>query len=48
LWLFVLVSVWFVVNAFITQPTPSLMALAIIASGVPAYLLWRKPGPVQN
>jgi APA family basic amino acid/polyamine antiporter len=48
LWLFVLVSVWFVANAFITQPVPSLMALAIIATGIPAYLLWRKPLPVRD
>ena len=39
LWLFILVSAWFVVNAFFTQPVPSLMALAIIATGIPAYRL---------
>lgn len=45
LWFFLLVSVWFVVNAFATQPGPSLMALAIVATGIPAYLIWRKaPG----
>ncbi len=42
LWAFMLVSVWFVVNAFMTQPVPSLMALAIVATGIPAYLIWRK------
>ena len=41
LWLFVAVSVWFIVNAFVTQPLPSLMALAIVASGVIAYGFWR-------
>jgi hypothetical protein len=44
LWLFILVSAWFVVNAFFTQPVPSLMALAIIATGIPAYRLCRKRG----
>jgi len=42
LWLFVIVSVWFMVNAFITQPLPSLMALVIVATGVAAYPIWRK------
>ena len=37
LWLFVVVSVWFMVNAAVTQPGPSLMTLAIVASGVVAY-----------
>jgi APA family basic amino acid/polyamine antiporter len=39
--LFQLVSVWFVVNAFVTQPVPSLAALAIVATGIPMYLIWR-------
>jgi APA family basic amino acid/polyamine antiporter len=41
LWLFVAVSVWFMVNAFATQPWPSLMAFAIVATGVVAYRIWR-------
>lgn len=41
LWLFVLVSVGFVANAFVTQPRPSLMALLIIATGIPTYFGWR-------
>jgi APA family basic amino acid/polyamine antiporter len=40
---FMLVSVWFVVNAFVTAPGPSFTGLAIIAAGIPMYLLWRKP-----
>jgi basic amino acid/polyamine antiporter, APA family len=43
LWLFVMVSVWFIANAFITQPRPSLMALVIVATGVAAYHIWAKP-----
>jgi APA family basic amino acid/polyamine antiporter len=40
---FMLVSAWFVVNALATTPGPSFMALGIIATGIPMYLLWRKP-----
>jgi basic amino acid/polyamine antiporter, APA family len=43
MWLFVAVSVWFMVNAFVTQPRPSLMAIGIIAAGVAAYRIWAKP-----
>ena len=42
LWLFILVSVWFIANALCTQLVPSLMALVIILTGVPAYLLFRR------
>ena len=45
LWTFVIVSIWFIVNAFVTQPAPSFMALAIVASGIIAYRFWRfEPG----
>ena len=44
LWLFVAVSVWFIVNAFITQPRPSLMALVIVATGIVAYRVWERTG----
>ncbi len=42
LWCFVAVSAWFVVNAFLTQALPSLMAFAIVASGILAYQVWRR------
>lgn len=47
LWLFVGVSVWFVMDAFLAQPWPSFMAFVIIATGVLAYWIWRKAAPVQ-
>jgi APA family basic amino acid/polyamine antiporter len=42
LWIFVAVSVWFMINSFATQPAPSLLAFVIVASGIVAYWLWRK------
>lgn len=47
MWLFVGVSTWFVMDAFLAQPRPSFMAFAIIASGVLAYWIWQKAVPVQ-
>jgi APA family basic amino acid/polyamine antiporter len=41
LWLFVAVSLWFMADALVTQPGPSLMAAAIVAAGVVAYGIWR-------
>ena len=41
LWLFVVVSLWFMADALVTQPGPSLMAAAIVAAGVVAYGIWR-------
>lgn len=42
LWSFVVVSVWFIVNAFRSQPQSSIMALVVIAAGVGAYRIWKK------
>jgi APA family basic amino acid/polyamine antiporter len=42
LWVFVCVSIWFIMNSWVTQPLPSLMALAIIGGGIVAYWVWRK------
>ncbi|MFB3923244.1 MAG: APC family permease [Terriglobia bacterium] len=45
LWLFVVVSIWFMVDAFVTQPGPSFMAFIIIATGILAYWIWHKLTP---
>jgi basic amino acid/polyamine antiporter, APA family len=39
--IFVAVATWFVANTLISRPGPSLIGLAMIASGVPAYYAWR-------
>lgn len=42
LWLFIAVSVWFLIDALVNQPKVSLVALALAAAGIPAYFLWRR------
>jgi APA family basic amino acid/polyamine antiporter len=42
------VSIWFVVNSFVTQPVPSFCALGIAAIGVPAYVIWRKTANIST
>ncbi len=42
LWLFIAVSIWFMIDALVNQPKPSLTALAIAAAGIPFYLVWRR------
>jgi len=41
MWAFVIVSVWYMVDALVNQPAPSLIALALAAAGIPFYLYWR-------
>jgi APA family basic amino acid/polyamine antiporter len=41
LWLFVIVSIWYMLDALVNQPKTSLIALAISAVGIPFYYLWR-------
>ncbi|MEO8131336.1 MAG: amino acid permease [Bryobacteraceae bacterium] len=45
---FLIVSVWFMADALITQPKPSLMAIAIAAAGVPFYMIWRGNSPASQ
>jgi basic amino acid/polyamine antiporter, APA family len=52
LYLFLLVSIWFILDAMVNQPIPSLMALFIAAAGIPFYFFWRRssklnPGLLQ-
>jgi basic amino acid/polyamine antiporter, APA family len=42
LWLFVLVSIWFLIDALVNQPKTSLIALGIAAAGIPFYFIWRR------
>ena len=41
--LFVIAAVAFVVNSAVERPGPTLTAFGLIALGVPAYFVWRKP-----
>jgi APA family basic amino acid/polyamine antiporter len=45
---FVAVSIWFILNSFVTQPVPSCWALVIAGSGIPAYCIWRKAAKVSG
>lgn len=45
-WAFVCVSVWFILNALIMTPRPSLAAFGMIAIGAVAYRIWRKSAPI--
>lgn len=42
LWLFVAVSLWFMVDALVTQTLPSVMAIVIVATGAVAYRIFRR------
>ncbi len=42
--LFLAITAWFLINMLIKRPIPSLAGLALIATGIPVYLLWARPG----
>jgi APA family basic amino acid/polyamine antiporter len=42
--IFLLVTVWFLVNTLVTRPIPALAGTALILTGVPAYALWKRFG----
>ncbi|HUQ92373.1 MAG TPA: amino acid permease [Bryobacteraceae bacterium] len=46
--LFVVVSLWLVSNTVVSNPWPSLIGIAIIGSGVPAYFLLRRAAAVPE
>jgi APA family basic amino acid/polyamine antiporter len=39
--LFLAVTAWFLGNMLVTKPGPSLASLALIATGLPAWLIWK-------
>jgi hypothetical protein len=39
LWIFIALSLWFLVEALVNQPKVSLIPLALAATGVPVHLL---------
>jgi APA family basic amino acid/polyamine antiporter len=48
---FLVVSAWFLADALVNQPVPSLMAFVIAAAGIPFYFVWRRRSlaePVQS
>ena len=42
LWAFVAVSLWFMIDALVTQTRSSLMAFVIVAAGMVAYWMRRR------
>ena len=48
LWLFVVVSIWFMIDAFINQPKTSLVAMVLTAAGIPLYYVWRARTPAGD
>lgn len=42
LWSFLIVSVWFLIDALVNQPKVSSIALLLGLAGIPFYFIWRK------
>jgi hypothetical protein len=40
--MFLAVSAWFLVDALVNQPKPSIYALLLTAAGIPFYFIWRR------
>ncbi len=40
--IFVLLSVWFILNTFVEKPAQACAGLAFLALGIPVYLFWRR------
>lgn len=47
-WLFMAASAWFLIDALVNQPGPSIIALVLAAAGIPFYLLWRRPAATSR
>lgn len=45
LWLFLIVSLWFMADALVNQTRASLTAIAMAAAGIPFYLILRRRAP---
>jgi APA family basic amino acid/polyamine antiporter len=41
---FLLITVWFVINMLMTRPGASFASLGLVLTGIPAYFLWRRYG----
>jgi basic amino acid/polyamine antiporter, APA family len=46
LWSFLIVSVWFLIDALVNQPKVSSIALLLGAAGIPFYFIWRRKKPI--
>lgn len=51
--LFLAITAWFLGNMIVTRPIPSLAGTALVAAGIPIYLLWKRrrtahPATVPN
>ena len=47
LWSFLIVSVWFLIDALVNQPKVSFIALLLGAAGIPFYFIWRRKKPAK-
>jgi APA family basic amino acid/polyamine antiporter len=48
LWLFIIVSIWFLADALVNQPKTSGIAIAVAASGIPFYFFWRRKSVAEQ
>ena len=46
--LFLAVTAYFLGNTLLTRPGPSLAALALVATGVPVYFVWKQRAPASS
>jgi len=44
MWAFLIVSAWYMVDAMVNQPGPSVMAFVVSGAGIPFYVYWRRKG----